>query len=205
MDEPEEVTRATYDRFADKWSATHEQPITFWQPELERFHRLLPKGKVIEIGTGSGRDAAELAKLGYDYTGVDNSPNLISAARQAYPKFNFLEQSVYKLDFPADHFDGFWAAAILLHLPKKRVRAALRQIHRVLKKGGIGMISLRQGDFEGVRQKIKFGHDDSRYFSYYQIDEFSTILHEAGFDVLRTTSRPEGDEYVWLAFLVKKR
>lgn len=43
-------------------------------PELiEFFARYEPKGKVIDLGCGQGRDAISLARLGYKITGIDNS------------------------------------------------------------------------------------------------------------------------------------
>ena len=56
--------------------------------------------------------------FGYDYTGTDISTGLLNEARKKVPGQSFYEMSVYDLDFPEGTFDGFWASAILLHIPK---------------------------------------------------------------------------------------
>ena len=43
-------------------------------PELIDFFKIYePKGKLIDLGCGQGRDSISLAKLGYNVTGIDNS------------------------------------------------------------------------------------------------------------------------------------
>lgn len=43
-------------------------------PELiDFFKRYEPKGKVVDLGCGQGRDSIALARLGYNITGIDNS------------------------------------------------------------------------------------------------------------------------------------
>lgn len=43
-------------------------------PELiEFFRQYEPKGKIIDLGCGQGRDSIALARLGYKITGIDNS------------------------------------------------------------------------------------------------------------------------------------
>ena len=55
-----------YDKNAESWSRSHcyKQEQSFWKEEMEKFHELLPKGKVIEIGSGSGKDAKALVDFG---------------------------------------------------------------------------------------------------------------------------------------------
>lgn len=198
------ATRQTYDDIAARWASSHEQEKPFWEPELKIFHKLLPGGHVLEIGFGGGRDAESLIALGYKYTGTDNSPGMLKAARKAHPGVRFLRQDVCGLRFPrGTQFDGFWAAAVLLHLPKSRIDTAMRQIHTVMRPGAIGVITLREGKGEGLRQTTKHGLPDNRYFAGYTDAEFRTILIRNNFEVLRSRSRAEGDQYTWLAFFVK--
>ena len=43
-------------------------------PELMEFFKLYPgRGKVLDLGSGQGRDAIALARLGYEVTGIDRS------------------------------------------------------------------------------------------------------------------------------------
>jgi ubiquinone/menaquinone biosynthesis C-methylase UbiE len=205
MQEPEDLTAATYNAMAAHWAASNEAEIDFWEPELATFHTLLGAGHILEIGFGGGREARELTALGYEYTGVDSSEGLLGMARERYPHLRFLHGSVYHLPFDNDAFDGFWAAAVLLHLPKTRIGKALDELHRVTKHGGMGAIIMREGDGEGLREREKHGVRDVRYFANYTDDEFCAVLARHGFEVVQVQEHPQNDQYHWLSFFVRAR
>lgn len=196
------MTRATYDAIANQWT-TSERDSLFWQPELDRFKQLLPSGQILEVGAADGRYAPYFRAAGYEYVGVDVSPELVKIAQRDYPQETFKVQSVYDLQ-PEQGYDGFWVAAVLLHLPKTRVDQALQRIHHVVRKGGVGMISLRKGSGEGMRTKKRSdGTQDSHYFAYYEPDEFYAILERNNFEILDMLTHPEGSKYTWLSFFVR--
>ena len=130
----EKLTIEAYDQNATTWAQSRNKKGD-WAKEKETFKEYLPSGKVLEIGSGGGRDAKDLIEMGYEYTGTDISKGLLEEARKNNPKATFLLQSVYELDFPEKTFDGFWACAVLLHMPKDRMSEALKSIHNVIKKG----------------------------------------------------------------------
>jgi len=129
-DDAERQTIDYYDREAETWTVTHGgyEKKSWWENEMAKFHELLPKGKVLEIGSGAGKDASALIAMGYDYTGVDASKSMIEIAKKRNPGATFLCVKVHDLDFPAGTFDGFWTAATLLHIPKSRIEEALAKI-----------------------------------------------------------------------------
>ncbi len=65
--------------------------------------------KIIDVGCGTGRHAIELAKRGYNVTGIDLSENLLHKAREkakaAGVKVTFLHQDARNLPFN-NQFDG---------------------------------------------------------------------------------------------------
>lgn len=136
-----------YDQEAESWASAHggNESESYWKEEMEKFHQLLPSGKVLEIGSGAGKDAAALIALGYDYTGADASEGLINVAQRRNPQARFKKVSVRELDFPAHEFDGFWTTATLLHTPKDKIDEALRKIKLQVKPNGVGFISMKQG------------------------------------------------------------
>ena len=81
----------------------------------------------------AGRDIDNLIKHGYGYTGTDISEGMLNIVKKRYPKQEFYKQSVYDLSFPKK-FDGFWAVAVLLHIPKSRIDEALQAIKAVMNK-----------------------------------------------------------------------
>ncbi len=196
----EKITVASYDAIAPQWAAAHSD-LNFWQQELRVFQKYLPYGDIIEIGAGGGRDAKILAATGYSYFGIEPS-KLIKEARKNNPQLRFAQQSVYDLN-STEAFDGFWASAVLLHIPKSRINEALSSIHQVIRKDGIGFISIKQGIGEGILTEEEFKQTINRYFAYYSTEEFMRILYQGGFDVLESQTKPLSPKTTWLNFFVK--
>ncbi len=71
-------------------------------PALERlFFSAVPEGsKVLDLCCGSGHVTKELVARGYQVTGVDNSAELISIARNALPRATFLVQDAREISLP---------------------------------------------------------------------------------------------------------
>lgn len=203
LTDEEEQTLKSYNANAKQWAQGHSDQ-DFWIEERKLFRKYLPKGKVLEVGAGGGRDAQKLISLGYDYVGTDISEGLLEVARENNPGATFLAKSVYDLDFPEDSFDGFWASAVLLHVPKDSINLALQNIKKVIKADGIGFISMKQGEDEllleedrGVEGKFK------RLFVFYSLDEFNKVLVDSGFEVLHSRVHPPEGKTIWLTYIVK--
>ena len=196
----EKQTIDYYDRNAERWVLSHGggEGKSYWKEEISRFGELLlPGSKILEIGSGGGLEAAELVSMGYDYTGVDASQGLLKVARKRNPEAIFIHSRVEDLDFPESNFDGFWTAATLLHIPKNKIDRVLEIIKKQLRPGGIGFISLKQGEGEAIDEP------NGRLFAYYTQSEFSDVLKRNGFEVLESKIRLTEGEITWLVFYVK--
>jgi len=205
MSIPEEkITKESYNKIACQWSAKNGA-VTIWDKEIKMFFKLLGKGSILEIGSGCGRDAEIFIKAGYKYTGVDISSSLINIAQKRVPEAIFLEQSVYELNFPkGTRFDGFWASATLLHIPKTRISEALRKIKKFIKNGGIGFISIKEGSGEKMETGLTdYGSDDKRFFAYYSREEFEEILLKNSFKIVKAHSLKTNDKLRFLCFFVQ--
>lgn len=198
----EELTLKSYDKISSDWVAKHKTPH-FWFQEMLRFNKYLPRGRVLEIGAGGGRDAKELIAMGYRYVGTDISSNLLAEARVENPGVEFYNQSVYDLDYPENYFDGFWTSATLLHIPKSRIAEALGKIHYVVKAKGIGFISIKQGKGEKIETEEAhlLGRVD-RFFAYYSQEEFAEVLKKNEFDILEMDVRSVSEKTIWLIYFV---
>jgi SAM-dependent methyltransferase len=178
----EAATRQAYDDHALEWALAHNEP-GFWSEEMAAFARMVPPpARILEIGAGTGRDAAELSGLGYDYTGIDFSRQMLTLARQRLPRAAFLHLSVYDLgQYAGPPYDGFWAACSLLHIPKRRIGEALAAIRGCLRAGAPGCIIMKQGHGEGVDDAGQ--RDMHRFFAWWQREEFAAVLALSGFEV----------------------
>ncbi len=197
----EQSTIDSYNQNAATFAKSRDEEKV-WQEEKQKLKAYQNKGKVLDIGSGSGRDAKDLMQLGYEYIGVDYSDGLLKEARKNNPGVLFFKQSVYELDFPPNSFDLFWACAVLLHMPKDKIDIALRSIERVMKKGAIGCITLKKGEGEKFVEGDHTGIGYKRFFSFYQEEEFRKILTRNNFELLESYETDHSNKK-WLVFFVK--
>jgi ubiquinone/menaquinone biosynthesis C-methylase UbiE len=205
MQNETQLTIDAYNKIAQNFSDTH--PNSIYDVEFEKFRSLIDGTKILEIGCGIGRDAEFFVKNGFNYIGIDASEEMLKIATKRMPSGVFKQMDFYKLEFPDDAFDGFWAAASFLHVPKKDVGKLITEAKRVIRPGGIGFISVkeRKGIDEGlIKQNLLGGI--KRYFAFYTEWEFKTKLIKNGLEVLEVTKVIENDERktLWFCYFVKK-
>ncbi len=200
LTEQEQNTINFYNAQSQKWADGHNTE-RFWGESVDAFQELLADGKVIEIGCGGGRDAKELVAMGYDYTGTDISEGFLEVARQALPDQNFFQASVYDLSNLVEDalFDGFWCSAVLLHIPKDRIDEALNSIKKVVREGGIGFISIKEGSDDVIKKE----GDLERNFYMYQDDEFREVLARNSIEVMNFRYMPMNERTKWLIYVVR--
>jgi len=197
-------TTETYDKIASSFSNSHFEH--FWIKEFEFFRKNITGKKIIDLGCGAGRDAAVFVENNFDYTGIDTSEGMLKVASERVPKGNFRQMDFSKTNFPDNTFDGFWAAASFLHIPKNDVVGVLRETKRITKNGGIGFISIKEKTEmdEGMINEKKFG-GISRYFAFYTQQEFKDKLEKNDFSVMKISTHMENDDRKtnWLCYFVK--
>jgi SAM-dependent methyltransferase len=199
----EETTLRAYQSSAEPWAKAHNT-ADFWAEELAEFHQALPTGRVLEVGCGGGRDAQLLISMGYDYIGTDPVPELIEIAQAENPSGQFVVRSVYDLALlnPMP-YDGFWACAVLLHIPRARINEALQEIRSVVRVGGIGFISLKEGDGQSVIEEGEAGQSIRRLFTFWQLNEFVQTLEANGFRTVTKNRKPVSEKTTWLNYIVR--
>jgi SAM-dependent methyltransferase len=122
----------------------------------QRFCKLLPSGaSVLDAGCGSGRDALAFSNMGYDVVAFDASKKMVDAARKraAVPVH---QMTFDNMQFD-QAFDGIWACASLLHVPRAQLTGILDRLSSFLAPGGVLYVSFKYG----VEEREKGG----RYFN----------------------------------------
>ena len=106
--------------------------FTSRQARLTAFLALLPPGAcILELGCGAGGDTAEMLARGFDVRPTDGSPEMADVASK------HLGRTVETLLFheldEVEAYDGVWANACLLHVPRNELADILALIWRALK------------------------------------------------------------------------
>jgi ubiquinone/menaquinone biosynthesis C-methylase UbiE len=112
----------------------------------ERF--LPPGGRVLELGCGNGRVALALAARGFAVEGIDISPAMIDEARAAATAAgvdaSFRVGDAVELPQDEGGLDAVvFACNGIGHLTREGKVACLSEMRRVLRPGGIALLSLR--------------------------------------------------------------
>ncbi|WP_211595047.1 class I SAM-dependent methyltransferase [Paracoccus litorisediminis] len=115
----------------------------------QRFLRTLPPGgAILDAGCGSGRDTLAFRQLGYDVSAFDGSIEMVRATSRlaGIP----VRQIIFE-DFDWDRkFDGIWACASLLHIPRSSLPAVLDRLANTLLPTGVIYASIKLGAEERV-------------------------------------------------------
>ena len=150
----DDATIKFYRENAEIYAARPIRQLTW----LRRFLAELPKGgAILELGCGAGRHSEEMIAQGFDARPTDGSPEMAAEAARR------LGRTVETLRFDqlgdVDRYDGVWASACLLHVPKANLQPVLARIWRALKTGGYFYASFKEGETEG-RDRL------GRYYNY---------------------------------------
>ena len=116
-------------------------------PDEIPFNRLidyqsLKEKKILEIGCGSGVNAAIFASLGIDITAVDITEKAIDLTQKRFKVFGLrgkiLRVDAEKMTFENESFDYVWSWGVIHHTAN--IQNAISEIYRVLKYDGRAQI-----------------------------------------------------------------
>jgi SAM-dependent methyltransferase len=155
--------RASYDDGAAERDSKPKEQFTLDERAafLDRLRAVEAK-TLLEIGAGTGQDAAFFSAEGLDVVAVDVSPEMVARCRakgvEAY------ERDFLHLGFDPASFDAGYAMNCLLHVPNADLPEVLRAVRTVLKPGGLFYV----GVWGGVAQEGVVADDryrPPRFFS----------------------------------------
>lgn len=141
----------------------------------------MPGIRVLDIGCGTGRDAARLLANGFDAYGIEPVAAFRDAAKAAHPELvgRISDGALPHIrDAFGGDFDGILCTAVLMHLPDTDLLDAALSIRRLLKANGRLLLSL-----PASRGDVQAGNRDAggRLFSPYAADEVSLLFERLGF------------------------
>jgi len=97
-------------------------------------------GDVLEVGCGEGRGVGELLPLAKSFTAVDKIKPVVDSLQQKYPTGKFISMNIPPLAKLDDNtYDVVVSFQVIEHIENDAL--FLREIHRVLKPGGMALIT----------------------------------------------------------------
>jgi SAM-dependent methyltransferase len=162
---------------------------------LTRFLAMLPPGgSILELGCGAGADSAQMLAGGFDVCPTDGSPEMADEAsrRLGRPVETLLFHDLNKVEA----YDGVWANACLLHVPRSELAQVLALVWRAMKPGGHFYASFKAGEADG-RDML------NRYYNYPSPDWLRANYSSAGSwsSLSIETGEVRGFDNEWAAML----
>jgi SAM-dependent methyltransferase len=164
----DEETLQFYRSNAQSYADWAKAPST----RLRAFLALVPPGGLIlELGCGAGNHSAVMLEAGFSVRATDGSPEMaeIASRRLGYP----VEAMMFHQLDAQDAYDGVWASACLLHVPRDELAGILGRIHRALKRSSVFYASFKIGEGDG-RDNL------GRYYNYPSPEWLQTAYAAAG-------------------------
>jgi SAM-dependent methyltransferase len=149
---------------------------SYWLFHRDLFLELVPPPgrRTLDLGCGEGRLSRDLERLGHDVTGVDVSPAMVAAAREAAPGIEVLVADAAELPFGEASFDLVIAFMSLQDVD--RFEEAIGEAARVLERGGRLCLAIvhplnSSGRFDGDLADSPFVIDGSYLERSYYADD----------------------------------
>lgn len=179
---------------------------TFSSDMSEQYQRFLPllrkKARILDAGSGSGRDSCYFQKRGYEVTALEPSRNLCKEIEKVFSgEIVCSDIQAYQ---PDKQFDGIWACASFHHLQEKEVLGFFEKIDRYLNDEGIVYLSGKNGISTGKAV-------DGRYFLEFTeelVEKILAVNERVRVEQLWYTedvNRREGVRWMNVIFIADKR
>lgn len=148
---------------APSWSAYDRDPARFVsQYETLSFDQIhghwlhhLPVGRrALDVGAGSGRDAAALAERGFEVLAVEPAEGMRARAHRLHPdpRIRWIGDHLPELTEVGDQtFDVVLLAGVWMHLPPPVADRAFARLAPLVAEDGVMVISVRGGGVDAAR------------------------------------------------------
>jgi ubiquinone/menaquinone biosynthesis C-methylase UbiE len=132
-----------FDERAERYDRAYDAPAGYaLRSRLAAVLRLVGEGpgEVLDAGMGPGRLLAELARRDWTVSGIDASAEMVSAARSRLrgDEARLRHAKIELLPFADASFDVVVATGVLEYA---KLEAAIRELQRVLRPGGLAVVS----------------------------------------------------------------
>jgi ubiquinone/menaquinone biosynthesis C-methylase UbiE len=193
-------TIKTYEELTEDYYKTHFD-INEIKNIADFFIQNLKGQKILDIGCGPGRDAKYFSEHDLEVTGIDLTSNFVKMASQNVPNAKFIQMDMRNVDFPENTFDGIWACASFLHVPKEDAENTLLGFRKILKPAGLIYLSVKQGNEEKFVEKDEY-KGKTKFFAFYSQDKFKNLIESCNFKIVKVLIDNKKD--IWINVFATK-
>ncbi|MFC4763523.1 class I SAM-dependent methyltransferase [Dyella koreensis] len=191
-------TVRSYDMVAAEYAAEAAVMPKWVAIEIDAFVTALHgSGRVLEIGSGGGRDALELELRGINVRRTDVSKGFVELLRQngfEADQLDPLTEDMVDPQRPDSPYDGIWACACLIHVARKDFGTVLGRLAGATRAGGQLHVSVREGDGECVSARGSAAATRRYVETYWREPDLRSAITDAGWivsEVRRCMGRPD--------------
>ena len=170
------------------------------QFQLNKFISLLIGKKVLDAGCGPGRDLLYFKEEGLDITGIDISKGMLRECKRR-TGITGLQIDMREMSFKDNMFDGVWCMASFSDIPKEDNSKVINEFYRILKRGGVIYIAVKEGSGMEIVKKKKY-NDMPRIYVYYKQTELEDLLKKKF--VILTSNTIDDQGTSWVEIFAKK-
>ena len=168
---------------------------------------LEPGGRLLELGCGSGRDAAFMVRQGFKVLATDGAASMVEQAKLHHPE---LAAHVVRLKLPdglsnaLGIFDGIYAVAVLMHLSLQDIENTISAVNSLLAAKGRFVFSV-----PARRDDVITNEFDSkgRRFTAPSPDGWKDLCLKHNLQIVRTMISEDGlgrSGVVWMNCMAEK-
>ncbi|MBE0556835.1 MAG: methyltransferase domain-containing protein, partial [Proteobacteria bacterium] len=174
--------------YAEAFIGEHEQKPKD-QEMLRRFAQEIGDGRPVwDLGCGPGQTAKYLRDLGVEISGLDLSAKLLEQARAIHPEIHFRKGNILELEFEDDSIAGVVAFYVVVHFTEEQVGKAVREVFRVLRPGGIFLLTHHIGE-QTIHVDEFLGKRIDIDFMLFRTDFMFRCLTDSGFERIEIIER----------------
>lgn len=142
-------------------------------------------GRALDVGAGTGRDAAALARIGHRVVAVEPTQELRTHGQRLHPEpgIEWLDDVLPTLDrvfARGERFDLILLTAVWMHLDGEERRVAMGRLKDLLASSGLIVMSLRHGPVPAGRQMFDVSPQETCH-----------LAEESGLQVLHQSERED--------------